>query len=383
MNTKTLKDKKVCITGHITEIYGPVQALGKFVKKQKPKSLLIIHHPFGYSSIPKSKYYFYQNEILQESKEGPRNSFLDYLRDFVLDLWWTSKKGKLDIYFGIDNLNALAGILLRKISKVDKVIYYVIDYSPKRFNNKMLNWIYHKIDLFCVKNSDYIWNISSRIATIRKKQGVKLEKNMVVNVGIDLDQIRVSPKNIARKNILVCMSHLTKYKGIQLMIQTMQEVKKLLPAVRLEIIGTGPYENELNEMVKKLNLNNEIQFLGAMNHKKLFSYLPTCGIAIATYTEDKNNIAYYADPTKPKEYLACGLPVIITRVPWIAELIEKKPMGIAIDYDQKKLIQAIIKLSSDLNFYNLCRKNALEYTSHLHWDGIYNQAFKKIKSNIK
>jgi glycosyltransferase involved in cell wall biosynthesis len=159
----------------------------------------------------------------------------------------------------------------------------------------------------------------------------------------------------------------------------MEELIKKFPDVRLEIIGTGPFEGELKEMVKRKKLEKWVNFLGRMGHDKLMQYLPTCGIALATYEPDPNSITYYADPTKPKEYLACGLPVIITKVPWIAKEIEKAPMGIAINYDKYELVSAITKLLSDESFYKKCRDNAMEFASKLDLNKIFGKAFIKVQ----
>jgi glycosyltransferase involved in cell wall biosynthesis len=118
-----------------------------------------------------------------------------------------------------------------------------------------------------------------------------------------------------------------------------------------------------------------VDFLGLMNHEELFTYLPTCRVALAPYVPDPANYTYYADPTKPKEYLACGVPVVITRVPWVAELIEQRPMGIAIDYSEEQLAEACSRLLSDEAFWQKCRKEALAYAKEIDWSAIYVKAW--------
>ena len=80
------------------------------------------------------------------------------------------------------------------------------------------------------------------------------------------------------------------------------------------------------ERLPRSFLNEHIKFLGYLEHDDLLRHLPFCGIALASYSDDPDSITYYADPTKPKGYLACGLPVVITNVPWIAEIINNVPM---------------------------------------------------------
>jgi glycosyltransferase involved in cell wall biosynthesis len=367
---------------HITEIYGPAQALENYLK-QNSSRLLIITHPLPTSSLNYSTYKTYVNGSLRritQYRTFKSSEVISYMQHFILTLYiLLSVREKINIYIGIDNLNAFAGILLKAFGLIDKVIFYVIDYTPVRFENKFFNFLYQALDVICAKHADYVWSVSKRIANLWKILGIEDWKNIVVPIGVELREVRRVPGDSIRKNVLVYAGHLTKSKGVQLAIEAMEEIIKKFPGIRLEIIGTGPFEGVLKEMVKRKKLEEWVKFLGRMEHDKLMQYLPTCGIALATYEPDPNSITYYADPTKPKEYLACGLPVIIAKVPWIAKEIEKVPMGIAIDYNKYELISAITKLLSDESFYKRCRENAVEFASKLDWNKIFSEAFTKIQ----
>jgi glycosyltransferase involved in cell wall biosynthesis len=361
---------------HITEIYGPAQALENYLRKNT-REFIVIAHPLPSSSLNYSICKVYTNDELRKDFRYRTFRFLEivsYMQHFLLTLFILMKiRKKIDIYIGIDNLNAFVGILLRKVGFVNKVIFYVIDYTPKRFENKIFNALYYLLDVICAKNADYIWSVSKRIARIWANLGIEYRKNIIVPIGVELREIR--KLSDIRRNVLVFVSHLTRSKGVQLAIEAMEDITKKFPEVMLEVIGTGPFEKELMKIVKRKRLEDKVKFLGAMDHERLMQYLPTCGIALATYEPDPNSITYYADPTKPKEYLACGLPVIITRVPWIAEEIEKRPMGIAISYDKKELVNAVVKLLSDDIFYELCKRNTIEFVSELDWNKVFDEAF--------
>lgn len=370
--------KKLIVAGHITEIYGPVQALRDYLISQK-RDFLYIVHPFSYCSIPYSKIESYSSRGLEMQKKRRFYRIPQYIRDMLLNIYWAVRYGERGtVFIGIDNLNTMCGLILKKAGIVKQVIYYVIDYTPKRFDNKFMNWLYHYIDKLCVRHSDFIWNISSRIASEREKKGAKKEKNMIVPVGIDLDKIPKVPFDGVNKKKLVFVSHLTKSKGAQLIIEVMREIVKDIRDIKLEIIGTGPYENTLKEMAHKHGLDSYVSFLGPMEHNKLLAYLPTCGIALAPYVDDQYSITYYADATKPKEYLACGLPIIITGIAIISEEVEKNKLGIVINYNKDELIQAIKKLVLDSDFFINCKRNAIGYSKKWQWKDIYDRAFEVI-----
>lgn len=379
-----LADKCVLEVSHITEVYGPTQALSNYLKNNAWKVALITH-PFSYSTIFRSELKLFMKGQMKVACKGPvfrGPEFLHYVKDFVSTfLFIIYLKTRFNIYIGVNNFNALIGVVLRKLGIFDKVIFYSIDYTPFRFENPILNSFYNIIDLVASRSSDYIWNLSKRMAEVRIKRGADPEKNLVVPVGVELDKVKHTSSEDVMRKTLVVVSHLAKSKGIQLIIESMPEILRRVPNAKLLIIGTGPYENALRKMVRDKGLEKSVRFLGTMQHKELFEYLPKCGIGLATYVEDPKNITVYADPTKPKEYMACGLSVVITKVAWIAREIEKNKAGIAINYDKGELVKATVRLLTDDELFESCRKNAIRFASKLDWAKIYDKAFSKCSGN--
>jgi len=146
----------------------------------------------------------------------------------------------------------------------------------------------------------------------------------------------------------------------------------------LHIVGFGPFENEVKRLISHSPAKAAIKLPGGMKHADLFKKVPFFGVALAPYLDDPGSYTWWSDPTKPKEYLACGLPLIITKVPWIWERVAdpSRPMGLAIDHDPGQFVAAAVKLLSDEKFYWRCRKNARAFASALSWDAIFDQAFR-------
>ncbi len=375
-----LDGQRAVAAGHITEVYGPVQALLEYLR-EKGGEFTFISLPFSFSSIPAAEAVDYREGAAVGRRRGHANqgpALWMYLRDFAFVLGVLRRKRGCRLFVGIDNLNCFAGIVARRLGWLTKVVYYVIDYTPRRFSNSILNWIYHCIDRYCVRHADYVWNLSERMAEVRRGQGLSVKRNMVVPVGVKLNETRTVLRKEVDRHRLVLISHLTASKGVQLALAAMAEIAEASPRARLEIIGTGPYEDELKKLAEPLVDQGLVKFSGAMGHEQLFAYLPTCGIALAPYVQDKDSISYYADPTKPKEYLACSLPVVITRLPWTAELIQAKGMGLAIDYDKQQLVEACLRLLEDDDFFWECRRRARQYAMGLDWQVIYDKAFEQM-----
>lgn len=118
--------------------------------------------------------------------------------------------------------------------------------------------------------------------------------------------------------------------------------------------------------------------MGAKDHENLLQELPKYSVGLAPYSTNSKSITWYADPTKVKEYLACGLPVIITRVPAFADEIEKNKAGIVIDYNEKELAEAMIKMLSKDAMYKKYKENALKLASKYDLEEIYYNALGNV-----
>lgn len=399
MENKSLSEKKVIIAsythianGVYTTIGGPALAVKNYLLANKVKCLVCIWQP-----LPISDTLSTIEEIFENGKEIIKRKFyvinwlfgrkkaisLIYIllkaRDVISTMYFALKlKGRFDIFIGVESLNAIVGILLRRLGLVKTVIYYNLDYGEVRFKNRLLNYIFHALDIFSVTHADYTWNLAQDVICARNKRG-SLKKGtrapLLVPIGIDLSAIRsLNVEQIERKTI-VYLGTLAQIHGVQLIIEAMPQILKSMWDVKLVIIGSGSLEETLKRMVDEHSLSEHVTFTGIVTDEEVNSILCRCALGIAPYFPSPYSITRGSDPTKPKMYLACGLPVIITKVPPIAFEIEKNKAGLAIDYSKEKLANAILRLLNDEKLYLECRRNALEMAKQFDWTNILNKAF--------
>ncbi|HSX39321.1 MAG TPA: NAD-dependent epimerase/dehydratase family protein [Candidatus Saccharimonadales bacterium] len=370
--------KKVFVSSHVTEVGGHVQALKGYLIKRFPR-FVFIEHPFTYSNVADSQVGEYRASLpsFTTQKEKSENELVSYGKSFFLTIYWFLKMARgSDLFIGVNNLNALAGVLLKKLGYKFKLIYYCIDLSTNRFKNPILNSIYHYIDNVCVANADYIWSTSERAQIVRKTEVSSDSKNMLVPAGVNLEKI-LTPLQNKDINTLVVADHLTEQKGIQLVINCFDKILQLNPKARLVIYGTGPYEMDLKKLVEEKKLAKVVEFKGSINSELYSKLLSSYGVGIATYL-DTDNTVFFSDPISVKEYLAAGLPVIATDYLWLAKEIDVRKMGKSIQYSEDQLLTALSELWSDTTFYNNASAAAQKYVSNLAWLDLFDKAFKHI-----
>lgn len=374
--------KGVFVAAHTSRIHGPVQALTAWLQGQGA-DFRFAALPFSYSGIPRASLQRFVGGRPAGVEEGHAARGWDpalWAKDWLFVLrkaWEASSQAPLELFVGVDCLNASAGLLLRALGRVRRVAFYVIDYTPQRFPNPVLNRIYALVDRLAATRSDLVWNLSERMRTVRREQGVAEERNCLVPVGVDLAKVVQAPRAKVKRRRLLYMGALMENKGLQLMIEAFPEVLKRVPGAELHIVGYGPFEAEVKRLASASPAHARIKVPGGMPPEALFKLVPSYGVGLSPYLDDPGSYTWWCDPTKPKEYLACGLPLIITRVPWIWERVadRRKPMGLAIDYRRDALIAACVRLLKDDRFYWKCRRNALEFAATLDWKSIYGRAF--------
>jgi glycosyltransferase involved in cell wall biosynthesis len=137
--------------------------------------------------------------------------------------------------------------------------------------------------------------------------------------------------------------------------------------------------DELRENIKSRNLENHINFLGLIEDDlAVEQILSKCAVGLAPYLSNQNRHKAFTDVTKPKVYMQCGLPVIITNVPATAKVIDRYKAGVVVSDRKNDFVSAIIKLLTDDKLYLELRSNAIELASKYDWNFIFDHAIQKL-----
>jgi glycosyltransferase involved in cell wall biosynthesis len=109
------------------------------------------------------------------------------------------------------------------------------------------------------------------------------------------------------------------------------------------LVGDGEQEPLLRQKVREYKLEQEIKFTGRVTYEQVVYYINACDIAIAPFTKERNSIIGVS-PLKVYEYLACGRPVIASRLDGIKEVIEEGKCGYLFEPgDAEELAKRIIQ----------------------------------------
>ncbi len=306
------------------------------------------------------------------------------IRDFLASIdYYLQNKSRFDLFIGLESVNAIAGILLKKLGAVKKVVYYVSDYSPKRYKTGWFNKTYLALDKYAATYADYIWDVSLAMMPERIKQGLdKKNTAKVIHVPNALypEQINYLPTEKTEAFSLVFAGTLGTENGPDIAIESLKLVTKKFPGAKLHIYGGGESDlTRLEKLTKRLSLRGSVVFHGFMTDQiALAGEIRKYRIGLAPYKAIKGSPRWWADATKIRLYLAAGLPVVTSQVPPLGKELIQTNAGIVTKDNPRETAAAIIRLFSNQNLYKTLRRNAIKKARNNTWENTYSQALDKM-----
>lgn len=176
--------------------------------------------------------------------------------------------------------------------------------------------------LWAVEQAAAAITVSSALRERLLALGVSARKTAVLRNGVDLDQFKPQDRDAARKRFgvsgftVVSVGNLVPLKGHELTI----EAVAALPGANLLIAGGGPLRETLLARAAALGASDRVRLLGEVPHGDLSHLFSAADVSVLmSEREGWANVLL--------ESMACGTPVIATRVGGNAEAITRPEAG--------------------------------------------------------
>ncbi len=128
-------------------------------------------------------------------------------------------------------------------------------------------------------------------------------------------------------------------RGAEELIKAMYE----LPEMVLYIIGSGDSWQNILNLASDKTLKNRVRCISRISKTELQSYTAAADIGISI--DKPTNLNYkYSLPNKIFDYLQAGLPVLVSRIPELENLLNEFPCGVFIENHNPRHIAEQIKI---------------------------------------
>ncbi len=180
-----------------------------------------------------------------------------------------------------------------------------------------------------------------------EQNGIPLEHTTSIRTGIDLDRFRPLDKaemrrllGVPQRTVIGILATLRDWKGHDYLLDALAALRAHFPDLFLLIVGDGPRRAHLERRTDELGLRDIVRFAG--NQDNVEQWLATMDVfALPSYGEE-------GVPQAIMQAMACGLPVISTRIGAIPEAVVDGRTGSLIPTrDSAALAAAITDLLED------------------------------------
>jgi glycosyltransferase involved in cell wall biosynthesis len=244
-------------------------------------------------------------------------------------------------------------------------------------HSKFYSAVYRRIEHYCLKRCGKIIAVDNATRNEYKQHFPTISgKIYVLPTGLNLSQFRPEQKKPLRKKyhlppdaiIILYVGRLEEEKRIELLLQTFYELTKddevKKRQMYLLLVGDGRFRARLEKQAADLDLKN-INFMGAKPHHTIPD-LMNCGDVFVLLSK------FEGSPTVIKEALACGLPVIATKVGNIPELVLPGKTGelVEINANPAEIAGKIQKVIKSLDDNTITRDACISIVKPFSWKKI-------------
>lgn len=338
------------------DIKNPLLGAGQAVATQEVCKRLVQK---GYKvEVFCSKYPGYKDRIENGIKYthigiGSKNIRLNNIF-YILLLPFTVRKIKADII--VECFTAPISTLFSPLFTKIPVVALPTSFEAERFA-KQYHLPFHWVEKFGLKLYKYFLPTSEFFEKKMCKINPKV-KTKIVPQGVDISYLNVKPK---KSDYVVFLGRFdVGQKGIDLLLYAFKKIYKKMN-LPLIIVGYGPDEKKIADLIKKLKLTKDVEIVGGKFSKDKLEILSRALFFVAPSRHEGFCIAAL-------EALACGIPVVSFDIPglsWMSSDVSIKAKPFDVNDLAKKML-----LASDEKENKKLRENCKKFAEKFTWDKV-------------
>jgi glycosyltransferase involved in cell wall biosynthesis len=207
------------------------------------------------------------------------------------------------------------------------------------------------------KSANGILAVSQALAEKMVQLGIERKKIQVIYNGINHEKFSQETLRPFSPDYILFIGNLKFDKGVMELLKGFAISLETYPNLHLVYAGNGEMLGQLKENAISLGIENNVKFLGNINHDKVPQWLQHCKtLALPSYHEGVPNVLL--------EAMSCGVPIIATDVGGIPEVINEDICGKLV------AIKNIPEITHALKFVlekNWCRERIKIHSQKFSW----------------
>lgn len=184
--------------------------------------------------------------------------------------------------------------------------------------------------------------VSAALTGILRSWDVDEHRLHVMRNGVDLQRFTPIDQAAARQQlgimdspVLLVVANLVPVKAIDLVIDALPVLRVRHPGLALYVVGGGPLRDGLQAQARRLGIESRVHLVGPVANELLPQWYSAADVSIlASRSEGWANVLL--------ESLACGTPVVATKVGGAADLLQGTQVGALVERHDPQAIAAAV-----------------------------------------
>jgi len=224
-----------------------------------------------------------------------------------------------------------------------------------------------------LQSADGVVAVSNFMKELAILIGVQPEKIKVIYNAVDFFG-SVPTRRRPAVPTLVYSGRITPWKGVEMLIRVVADLKQKYPDIIFEILGDGSEFEKLKNLAEELGVKEQVKFRGRVSEEESHQIFAHSTIFVL-------NTNYEGLSHAVLNAMNVGLPVITTPVGGNPEVIVNEENGLLVPYnDQKAWESAITKLLFDIDLQEKFIQKAKKILEEFRWEKLIVQTENFLKS---
>jgi glycosyltransferase involved in cell wall biosynthesis len=264
---------------------------------------------------------------------------------------------------------------LRKARKFEKKLGYrmildirTIPVTHSRLRSAVESYFFGKSVRFAADNFSGVTYVTAEMKYhCKKKYGLPEHKSLVWNSGVNAYKFTPQRKKLGRETfILIYHGSMTKNRGVDKLIKALALLES--DDIRLLLLGSGKALSYLKRLASRFKMDRKVLFEPPVPYEKVTEYINRADAGVLPFPDWEGWNT--SSPIKLFEYLACGRPVIATKIPAHVSVLKGRDFVFwAEDNSPEKLADAVKRAYEARNRYEELAGKSREFIKHEYtWD---------------
>lgn len=264
------------------------------------------------------------------------NILISFLFSFSLIISFFRRKSEYNVvhFFGAGLPLIVSALFLKLLGKKITATVLAANVGTEAGSLKERYFPFGLLMNSILKNVDFFIAMTDEIKEALLRDGFKEEKVRMIPNWVDTNKfcpIAPAMKSSLRKKLgfneslsVLFVGRLVYRKGADLIIRAWKEVILANPSSVLMIAGTGIEQDNLKSLAREMGIEKDVLFLGHINNAD--EYLKAVDIFVFPSRQE-------GMPTILLDAMACGLPVIASKIGGVVDVVEDGKAGILFEYE--------------------------------------------------